>query len=538
MASSENGESPLIRDDTTASRKEERRSHRGLSTDRESPLARTSFSPRGFAACDPRRGLHRYLVLILMCFLSFGSYYVYDNPAALQKHMKDDLDLSTSEFMMMYSLYSWPNVILCFFGGFLLDSVFGIRLGTILFSCIVVVGQCIFALGASLGGHVGYIVMCTGRFVFGLGGENLAVAQNTYAVSWFKNRELNMVFGLQLSFSRVGSTVNMNIMGPIYDLVSNATGWEGYRVLGIALWVGAGMCVLSLICAIVLAFFDKRASRILKKEDSKTGEVIALTDIKHFPAELWLIFFICVSYYVTIFPFIDLGVVFFEEKFDLSPNEASAVNSLVYILSAVASPVLGFIVDRTGRNVFWIFVAVTCTLGAHMMLAFSFFNPYIAMVLMGLAYSLLACALWPLVAFVVPENQLGTAYGCMQSIQNLGLAVIAIVAGQMVDVKGYLLLEVFFLAWLCVALICVVLLYLIDASRGGALNMSAAERNKRATEAAKVGLPDKEPDEAVSPLKPQSDFHLRNRYLSRIGAKLPDNYTSHLSTLSRRGVLQ
>ena len=36
-----------------------------------------------------------------------------------------------------------------------------------------------------------------------LGGENLAVAQNTYSVNWFKGKELNMVFGLQLSFSRV-----------------------------------------------------------------------------------------------------------------------------------------------------------------------------------------------------------------------------------------------------------------------------------------------------------------------------------------------
>lgn len=38
---------------------------------------------------------------------------------------------------------------------------------------------------------------------FRLGGENLSVAQNTYAVSWFQGRELNMVFGLQLSFARV-----------------------------------------------------------------------------------------------------------------------------------------------------------------------------------------------------------------------------------------------------------------------------------------------------------------------------------------------
>ena len=38
-----------------------------------------------FFPCDPRRWMHRYFMLVLMCFLSFGSYYVYDNPAALQK---------------------------------------------------------------------------------------------------------------------------------------------------------------------------------------------------------------------------------------------------------------------------------------------------------------------------------------------------------------------------------------------------------------------------------------------------------------------
>lgn len=30
---------------------------------------------------------------------------------------------------------------------------------------------------------------------------------------------------------------------------------------------------------------------------------------------------------------------------------------------------------------------------------------------MGLAYSMLASGLWPLVALIVPEHQLGTAYG-------------------------------------------------------------------------------------------------------------------------------
>jgi hypothetical protein len=42
---------------------------------------------------------------------------------------------------------------------------------------------------------------------------------------------------------------------------------------------------------------------------------------------------------------------------------------------------------------------------------------------MGIAYSILAASLWPLVAFLVPKQMLGTAYGLMQSIQNLGLAI-------------------------------------------------------------------------------------------------------------------
>jgi len=30
---------------------------------------------------------------------------------------------------------------------------------------------------------------------------------------------------------------------------------------------------------------------------------------------------------------------------------------------------------------------------------------------MGLSYSMLASALWPLIAMVIPEHQMGTAYG-------------------------------------------------------------------------------------------------------------------------------
>ncbi|XP_013421243.1 major facilitator superfamily domain-containing protein 1 [Lingula anatina] len=430
----------------------------------------------GTLACDPRRALHKYLILIIMCFLSFGSYFCYDNPAALQDTMLKDLNINESIYMLFYSLYSWPNVILCFFGGFLIDRVFGIRLGAIIFSLFVTAGQVVFALGAFFNLP---IVMHIGRFIFGIGGESLCVAQNTYAVSWFKDKELNMVFGLQLSFSRVGSTVNMNIMQPLYDAMKKSfPDQQGYVILGGTLMIGVGFCIASLFCSFALAYFDKRLERILRKEEAKTGEVISLRDIKDFPASVWLMCIICVAYYVAVFPFIGLGLVFFEMKFGLSPSAASACNSVVYIISAGASPLFGFCIDKLGKNIFWVITGVIITLACHACLAFTWINPFVPMVIMGFSYSILASALWPIVAMVVPEHQLGTAYGIMQAVQNLGLAVISMVSGMILDSKGYLVLEVFFLIWLCVALIASVLLYLVDAAKGGHINLSGFQRRK------------------------------------------------------------
>lgn len=51
------------------------------------------------------------------------------------------MKVSVTQYALLYSLYSWPNVILSVFGGYLLDRVFGVRLGTIIFSAFVCLGQ-------------------------------------------------------------------------------------------------------------------------------------------------------------------------------------------------------------------------------------------------------------------------------------------------------------------------------------------------------------------------------------------------------------
>jgi MFS family permease len=46
-------------------------------------------------------------------------------------------------------VYSWPNVILPFFGGFISDKL-GVRLMGVVFTLLITAGQAIVALGASM----------------------------------------------------------------------------------------------------------------------------------------------------------------------------------------------------------------------------------------------------------------------------------------------------------------------------------------------------------------------------------------------------
>ncbi|CAG4998783.1 unnamed protein product [Parnassius apollo] len=437
-----------------------------LSSDlRSSQLAQSSW-------CHPANKVHRFLALLLMCFLCFGSYFCYDTPGALADNFKGDSHLNTSQFALLYSIYSWPNVILCFIGGYLIDRYFGIRLGTIIYMIIVTLGAIIFATGVYINA---YWLMILGRFIFGIGGESLQVAVNSYVVLWFKGKELNMVFGLQLSFSRFGSTVNFWVMEPIYRWVANYYG--GYERLGVALFIASLTCVGSLICGLLLGWMDYRAEKILgRREEHNSEEPLRLLDIVHFKPVFWLVSVICVAYYLAIFPFIALGKLFFERKFDFLPQDANTVNSMVYLLSAALSPFFGILIDKTGRNVMWVIISTITTIGAHFLLAFTFFNPYLGVIILGISYSLLASGLWPLVALIVAGNQLGTAYGICQAVQNLGLATVLILAGVIVDRYGYFMLEMFFLACLFISLIAAVLIYIVDSANNGVLNMSPSTR--------------------------------------------------------------
>lgn len=286
-----------------------------------------------------------------------------------------------------------------------------------------------------------------------------------------------------------------------------------FGALGTTLMIAGISCVISFICSVILGLMDKRAEKILNRNAQvNEDDRISLRSLIQFPTRFWLLCIICVAYYVAIFPFVSLGQAFFMKKFSYSSSAANFINGmtfkcfvcvfkfiqhlqyvgLIYLISAFASPVFGILIDKTGLNMTYVFLAVVSSMVGHFLLAFTFLNPYVAVVILSLSYSLLASALWPIATFIVPQEQLGTAFGkkmtalntCfnsivsgfMQAIQNFGLATITMLAGLIVDKAGFMWMEIFFLFCLSIALVATVILWCLDKSHNGYINMTVAQR--------------------------------------------------------------
>lgn len=192
----------------------------------------------------------RWIILLLLNILLFGNYYCYDIPAALFSQLDDYMgqpgDFGTL-FSLLYTVYAVPNVILPLFGGYFTDTI-GSNTCNIAFCLFITIGQIIFAFGLSI---KSWPVMFIGRFVFGLGGENLNVVVCAILSVWFKGKELAFAFGLNLSVARIGSVVN-NVLSPS---LTNSIG------IVFSLWFGVFLCVLSTICAFLTAYFDHKLDK-------------------------------------------------------------------------------------------------------------------------------------------------------------------------------------------------------------------------------------------------------------------------------------
>lgn len=146
---------------------------------------------------------------------------------------------------------------------------------------------------------------------------------------WFHNKELALALGLNLAVPRAGSVLNAMLSPLIAVNVNNKTpgGIETGEGVVVALGVGLGMCVLSMLAALVLVFWlgcDPPMEDPVAETETVTAELLEspissskasrTPSIRSLPRTFWLLCTIVMLVYGTIIPFNNILSEFLQYK--------------------------------------------------------------------------------------------------------------------------------------------------------------------------------------------------------------------------------
>jgi len=175
-----------------------------------------------------------------------------------------------------------------------------------------------------------------------------------------------------------------------------------------------------------------KTSLIDKDEEFHISDLTKLFTNKSF----LLITALCVTFYAGVFPFLKFAPDFFFHKYGVSRETSGDIASLLPYGTVIFTPLFGWLVDKKGKSASLMIYGALLLLIVHLLFSFTTFNVYALMVLLGISFSLVPAAMWPAVAKIVPEYRIGTAYGTMFSLQNLGLFGVPIFAGYLLDITN------------------------------------------------------------------------------------------------------
>ena len=384
----------------------------------------------------------RWVVLFVASAIMFMNYYFYDALSPLKDLMMTNLGFSSSDYGVFMSAYSVPNVFLAMavVGGIILDKI-GIRITGFIFIFFMALGAAITAYGASdayLSGGFGYgfmnsfwtqyspslKMMYLGFFVFGLGAETSIVTLTKVIVKWFKGKELALALGLNLAIGRLGTALALTLSPKlIYPEWTNA------------IWFGVLLLWIALIAYFIYIFLDYKLDRQEKVDTSDPEDEFKWSDLRFLVTNRSFIFItlLCVTFYSAVFPFIKYAPDLLMNKFNMARDIAGNVSSYLMFGTILLTPVFGWIADNKGKSATLMYLGSALLIIAHLMFAKTYIEPRIPIFILGIAFSLVPAAMWPAVTKIVGENKLGTAYGFMFSVQNVGLWAFPMLIGLLLD---------------------------------------------------------------------------------------------------------
>jgi MFS family permease len=389
----------------------------------------------------------RWGILFIVSIVMAANYYFYDALSPLQDLLRRYLGFSNTAYGFLVSAYSIPNVFLLMavVGGIILDKI-GIRITGFVFIAFMAIGSFLTAYGASdvfNSGGPGYNfmdsilksyppslkMMSLGFFLFGLGAETSIVVISKVVVKWFKGKELALALGINIAIARFGTALALFLSRSLYT----ASYWNR------PIWFASSLLAIALLAFIVYMIFDLRFDRITEfklahssEDEFRLRDVIKLVKIPSFI----YITLLCVTFYSAVFPFLKYATDMLENKFGLPGELSGKITSILPFGTMIFTPLFGWFADIKGKSASIMILGSLLLISVHLIFSFTSLNPYVPMFLLGVAFSLVPAAMWPSVAKIVETRKIGSAYGFMFSVQNIGLWAFPLIIGLILDISN------------------------------------------------------------------------------------------------------
>ena len=390
--------------------------------------------------------LARWTAMVVVSLSMFGAYYFNYAVSSVKPILETAIGWTSSDFGLYTGSYAWFNVFLfmLIFSGIILDKL-GIRFTGLLSTILMAVGTGLnfWAMTALPSGatmilplygviKTQVLLSCLGFAIFGVGSEATGITLSKAIVKWFKGKELALAMGLQMSIARLGTALALAVSLPIAIKYTYST----------PILLAFVLMLLGLVAFLVYIVLDKRLDASEKNLEIEEEEPFRIKDIVSIISNkaFWYIAILCVLFYGAVFPFLYYAPDFVINKYHVAPNLAGFIPMLLPFGTIFLTPLFGSIYDRIGKGATIMIIGSVMLLVVHGFLAVPGLNNWIfaavMVIILGISFSLVPSAMWPSVPKIIPERQLGTAYAVIFYIQNIGLWLIPLLLGIVLNASN------------------------------------------------------------------------------------------------------
>ncbi|MBR2400106.1 MAG: MFS transporter [Alistipes sp.] len=387
----------------------------------------------------------RWGALLIVSFTMMCGYFITDVMAPLEDLLtktpaEGGLGWTSDEYGFFSGAYGYINVFLLmlFFGGIILDKC-GVRFTGTMSSSLMLVGALIkwYALDNSFGDAqiFGYPVQVAlaalGFAIFGMGAEITGITVTKVIAKWFTGHELALAMGLQVAMARIGTAAALACSLPF----ANAMGNVSAPVL-----LGAALLCVGVVSFLVYCVMDRKLdASVAAATEEQSEEGFSFGDLKLIFTNkgFWLIAILCVLFYSGVFPFLKFATKLMIYKYNVDPELAGLIPSMLPFGTILLTPVFGSLYDRMGKGATLMIIGSLMLTLVHVLFALPILNVWWfaigIMVILGVAFSLVPSAMWPAVPKIIPMKQLGSAYAIIFYIQNIGLSMVPVLIGSVIQ---------------------------------------------------------------------------------------------------------